>query len=321
MTSTLTFATNQAGTASAATKLPHGAKHLLDEDFTPGPFDYVIGRGKQVKESPGNLHLCDMIRAISKEYTSGDKAAKSNLLSQLVAQVYEKSTMGGFVKKDPETGRWFAVEDALARTSAAQAVRDCLHDNYKSSRQFKQQRRQKAKTVTKTTKTSPTTSSNTLETNEMPALTFTAPSVSLSAPSLTGTAMPSLPSLPFTVNCLPRSVSLYDDMQPMPPQQPRMTNWQAQPAMLKTTTNTDSNAIAHHDLFAMLASAFPTRPDVQENPFEPVPIAHSVSDSKGEHDDTLGEVFHSINVELGLDDLDMTLRQNAAKLSSNVSSC
>ncbi|CAB9522218.1 Nitrilase family, member 2 [Seminavis robusta] len=125
--------------------MPNGLKHHLPEDFVPSDFDFVIGRGKQVKQHSGNQRLYNEIRAVADDYTSGDKARKSFLLSQLVSQVYENSPDAGFVKKDPATGRWYAVEDALARTSAAQAVRDCLHNHYKSSRQFKQQRRRQAK--------------------------------------------------------------------------------------------------------------------------------------------------------------------------------
>jgi hypothetical protein len=47
-----------------------------------------------------------------------------------------------FVRRDLSTGRWYMVENSVARTTAAQLMRDSLHQNYKSSRQFKQQRRQ-----------------------------------------------------------------------------------------------------------------------------------------------------------------------------------
>ena len=128
-----------------ATPVPNGLKRILPEAFEPSEFDFVIGRGKQIKQLPGNQRLSKIIHSVADDYTSGDKARKSFLLSKLVEQVYEKSPHAGFVKKDPASGRWYAVEEALARTSAAQAVRDCLCSHYKSSRQFKQKRRRQAK--------------------------------------------------------------------------------------------------------------------------------------------------------------------------------
>lgn len=131
--------------SAQATPVPNGLKCMLPAEFEPSDFDFVIGRGKQIKQLPGNQRLCKLIHSVADDYTSGDKARKSFLLSQLVKQVYEKSPQAGFVKKDPVSGRWYSVEEALARTSAAQAVRDCLCSHYKSSRQFKQKRRRQAK--------------------------------------------------------------------------------------------------------------------------------------------------------------------------------
>jgi hypothetical protein len=134
--------------------MTNGMKHILPEDYSPSEYDFVIGRGKAIKQSKGNARLYNQIRAIADDYTAADKATKSHLLSRLVSQVYENSPGAGFVKKDPTNGRWYEVEDALARASAAQAVRDCLHNHYKSSRQFKQHRRRQAKQdVTITTDT------------------------------------------------------------------------------------------------------------------------------------------------------------------------
>ena len=127
------------------TVTPNGFKHMLPADFTPGEFDVVIGRGKALKALPGNKHLEKCIRSIADDYAAADKARKSYLLSQLVKQVYAKSPAAGFVKKDPVSGRYYAVEEALSRTTCCQAMRDCLHNHYKSSRQFKQQRRRAAR--------------------------------------------------------------------------------------------------------------------------------------------------------------------------------
>jgi len=300
MTSTATIAP-QVPMTSTSTDMPHGAKNLLPEDFTPGPFDFIIGRGKQVKQSAGNVYMCDCIHSIADEYTSGDKATKSNLLSRLVTHIFDK---GNFVKKDVTTGRWFAVEDALARTSAAQAVRDCLHSNYKSSRQFKQQRRRK---------NAKSTSAQKINKNEVTLGEEMPPMMSVSVP-----ASLSIPSMPK-----PRSVSMTGEMptqQPCQWQQPGMNmNWQAQ------STKTVEATPQGEDVFSILASAFLPGAAQEVNPFEPVPIGSQsvVSDLDHEEvpfqgqEDILGDILHGFNVSsMGLDDLDMTLQQNAANIIS-----
>jgi hypothetical protein len=51
----------------------------------------------------------------------------------------------GFVKYDTAAKRWCMVEDAAARITIAQHFRDALHDDYRSSKQYKQKRRQEEK--------------------------------------------------------------------------------------------------------------------------------------------------------------------------------
>lgn len=53
---------------------------------------------------------------------------------------YSSSRLG-FVKRDNETGRWYAIEDASAKINISQAFRDGLHSDYKSSKKRKQIKR------------------------------------------------------------------------------------------------------------------------------------------------------------------------------------
>ena len=56
------------------------------------------------------------------------KYHKSMLVSNIVASVKEnaESGIGGFVKKDPMTGRWYQVDDKIAREKVSHALRDAI---------------------------------------------------------------------------------------------------------------------------------------------------------------------------------------------------
>jgi len=114
----------------------------LPTDYTPGPNSIIIGRGRQVKDHVANKKFDRMVSVIALEYqAAGCKAEKGNILSKLITKITSEGSDAGFVKKDPITGRWVQVEESLARTTAAQAIRNHLHSCYRSSKQFKQKRR------------------------------------------------------------------------------------------------------------------------------------------------------------------------------------
>ena len=111
-------------------------------DFTPGPHHIIIGRGRVCKMHSGNCRFDKMIAGIAAEYQAANcKADKGNILSKLIDEIHSAGPDAGFVKKDPATGRWLQVDESLARTTAAQAIRNYLHSEYRSSKQFKQKRR------------------------------------------------------------------------------------------------------------------------------------------------------------------------------------
>lgn len=64
---------------------------------------------------------------LSSEYTDpgASRSMKSSVIIRVVARIREKSAGGyGFVKRDPQTGRWMALEDIAARTTVGQGFRD-----------------------------------------------------------------------------------------------------------------------------------------------------------------------------------------------------
>jgi hypothetical protein len=73
---------------------------------------------------------------------AGNKTAKSSIINQTLQLIKRASQeTGGFVKQDPATKRWYAVDNSAARTTTAQAFRDALSSVYRSSKRAKQQSR------------------------------------------------------------------------------------------------------------------------------------------------------------------------------------
>lgn len=127
------------------------SSRLLPESFEPNEDEVILGRGKQIGAHPGNIRFKEIVLSHIKEYSAAQtKALKSSILSHIVNKIRNNSShKAGFVKQDNETGRWEIAEDSAARIATAQIFRDALHDDYKSSKHFKQQRRNDRKSVAK----------------------------------------------------------------------------------------------------------------------------------------------------------------------------
>jgi hypothetical protein len=116
---------------------------LLPEGFAPGDNDVICGRGRKCFNHSGNERFRVIVSGYLDKYsTATSKLEKSYMLSDIVAQVRKCSPNGGFVKKCPETKRFYEVGCFLAREKTSQAFRDALHDQYKSSNSAKKKRRQ-----------------------------------------------------------------------------------------------------------------------------------------------------------------------------------
>jgi len=115
---------------------------LFPDGFEPSQYDVLCGRGRTCKLWKGNLEyrklVTDNLEAYSAAKSRLDKGA---ILNCIIDQVRQRSPDGGFVKKDPMTGRWYEVGDFLAREKTSQYFRDALHEQYSSSAQAKYNRR------------------------------------------------------------------------------------------------------------------------------------------------------------------------------------
>jgi len=124
---------------------------FLPDSFEPNEKEVILGRGKQVGSHPGNLRFKEIVLAHIEEYSAAQtKALKTSILSQIVKNIRDNSEYkAGFVKQDMKSARWTIAEDSAARIATAQVFRDALHENYKSSKVFKQQRRNNRKNMAK----------------------------------------------------------------------------------------------------------------------------------------------------------------------------
>lgn len=140
-----------ASTNSSQMENDLGSSSFLPESFEPTDNEVILGRGKQIASHKGNKLYKEIVLSHIKEYSAAQtKALKSSILSHIVNKIRANSAyQAGFVKQDGTTGRWMIAEDSAARIATAQIFRDALHDNYKSSKHFKQQRRQDRKGMAK----------------------------------------------------------------------------------------------------------------------------------------------------------------------------
>ena len=116
---------------------------LLPVGYKPGEHDVLCGRGRKCFNHAGNVKFRAIVQSFLPQYSKAmAKLEKSYILSDVVEQVRKNSGEGGFIKKDPDTSRWYEVGDFLAREKTSQAFRDVLHDKYKSSNTAKKKRRQ-----------------------------------------------------------------------------------------------------------------------------------------------------------------------------------
>lgn len=122
----------------------------LGLDFLPCPSTVIVGRGKKVAQHPGNVRFRELVKQELTEYSAATtKAHKSSIILRVLTDIRNKSHHA-FVKQNLTTGRWYRVEETAQRITTAQAFRDALKDNYKSSRAFKKLKREEEKAASNT---------------------------------------------------------------------------------------------------------------------------------------------------------------------------
>ena len=109
---------------------------LLPDGYQPHPHDVIIGRGRRtVNHNQRNTILQYLLMSLSAEYIDCTKERKSEILNTVLSEIQNHSNGGGFIKK--AGGKWSVVDDNLARSTAAQFLRNHVPENFKSSKQAK----------------------------------------------------------------------------------------------------------------------------------------------------------------------------------------
>jgi hypothetical protein len=98
---------------------------LLD-GFKPGRYDVICCRGRGPRKHPGNLWFVKLVESKCERYVAAKgKVAKSFIVTEVLDTVRKFSGDGGFVKKNPDDGKWYEVGDHLAREKIGQVRPSC----------------------------------------------------------------------------------------------------------------------------------------------------------------------------------------------------
>ena len=109
---------------------------LLPVDFQPAPYTVIVGRGKEPKENVGNKRLRVLATSFLPSYsTAMDRRTKTRIVSSIVDMV--RNSPGGSFVKHAKDGRWYEVNEAVAREKVGYIFRDLLSDKYRSSSKSK----------------------------------------------------------------------------------------------------------------------------------------------------------------------------------------
>jgi hypothetical protein len=134
------FTSQQEPCHIAVTKKTPGTRCALPLEFQPEPYSVIIGRGKKIQESVGNLRLKVLASTFLARYSGAHtKIEKTQVVSDIVRTIRSACPIGSFIKFT--NGQWWEVDDPTAREKVGYALRDLLSDKYRSSSKSKVARR------------------------------------------------------------------------------------------------------------------------------------------------------------------------------------
>jgi hypothetical protein len=117
----------------------------LPKDFKPSEFTVIIGRGKKIRESIGNIHLRTLATTYLPQYADAmkNRQAKTEVVNNVLSIIRAVCPNGGaFVRCDK--GQWYEVSDRVAREKVGYCFRDLLSDSsYESSCKSKTAKRKR----------------------------------------------------------------------------------------------------------------------------------------------------------------------------------
>jgi hypothetical protein len=105
-------------------RVVEGIEGDLDESkaitITPSRYDILFGRGRPMRDHPGNLELLFLVEQNSSAYNSANKQEKTRLSLEILRMLKAKPSR--FLKKNT-SGVWQEVDEDMAREKVSHAFR------------------------------------------------------------------------------------------------------------------------------------------------------------------------------------------------------
>ena len=102
-------------------------KRLLPLHYQPTANDVLCGKGKQCFNHPGNRRFRAVVNANLQRYQAApNKLDKTAIVNKIVQKVRKDCKVGGFVRPDNNSNRWFDIGDEAAREKVGQVIRDAM---------------------------------------------------------------------------------------------------------------------------------------------------------------------------------------------------
>lgn len=123
----------------------------LPQDYKPSEFTVIVGRGKKIRESIGNVHLRTLAMTYLQQYAGAmkNRQAKTDVVNNILSIIRAVCPNGGaFVRCDK--GQWYEVSDRVAREKVGYVFRDLLSDSYESSCKSKTAKRKRQQQLQET---------------------------------------------------------------------------------------------------------------------------------------------------------------------------
>ena len=129
--------------SESISSLPSQDATLLPASFEPCPHTVIVGRGREPKQNMGNKRLKILASNLIKKYQHGDKKCKSKIVTDIISMIRKACKGIGAFVKHAKDGKWYDLDDGVAREKVGYIFRDLLSDQYKSSSKSKVARRQR----------------------------------------------------------------------------------------------------------------------------------------------------------------------------------
>eukprot|EP00934_Nitzschia_sp_Nitz4_P005686 Nitzschia sp. Nitz4//scaffold2_size372955//170467//171643//NITZ4_000420-RA/size372955-snap-gene-0.80-mRNA-1//-1//CDS//3329546769//5676//frame0 len=127
MSSTLNHTHGHLPDITSMSNKNHSDSTLLPACFQPTDEDIICGRARENYHHGGNKNFRDLIQNNVGPYIAAKtKLEKSEAIAEIVDKVRRRRPLGGFIKRDPSSGRWFQIKESEARDKVGHAIRKAV---------------------------------------------------------------------------------------------------------------------------------------------------------------------------------------------------